>query len=714
MQISRRDILSGVAAVPAMAIGTSLVGAGVAYGAAGAKAANRLLIGTTIEPGMFKNLVRSLDSLQSNAGYAYPSILDANGYPAAAPQYNISGRIGLPSKIKPSDKMVLKFKGTGTIQLMRGVPGFRVLLGSGYVSGGTDFNMTVAGTNARVVFTFSASVPESVIFVFPAGAKFAGMNNAVLCRLVDEDAIDDAKTPEEMFDDDYVNVYRSLNLGVVRPMGWAGPNFSSASQSRYVPPWRTGFGISTQRWAPGAWAGSASGTNAYICAAQRDAGKSYVDGEMIQLQFVDANTTSQVTIDSGGRGAVPLLYGSGGQTGQPLAVGAIKANSLATLTYDGLLNAFMWQSGGQTPCIPFELQVAFANRINAHYWCTFPAYFDDASITAVTALVRDLLSPSLDAYFEYGNEVWNFSFPVTHWAAARGAALGFPADNNRRMHGWYAARYCQVMELVKKAWSPRSASQLRRVMAFQAFGAAGATLSYRFQGADLSGSLYPNYARYGFADHNVAPHRPIDLCDVLSYATYYSGAQCTNFDGNYISRGPANIAGLLAAADDYASAVPAKMAAALDFLDKDIRAGTLANGKPGGETLRALKLGANGTGIYPVWDRIAQQFGKSVECYEGGFESWYPSTQTCTALGISTDYGGPKGRVAALLQAYKMSDSFAALVREQWQDFMSMPASRTAAWLLIPGVNQWALSAGDTYAPKFKSWDAALAFNHGG
>jgi SAM-dependent methyltransferase len=35
-----------------------------------------------------------------------------------------------------------------------------------------------------------------------------------------------------------------------------------------------------------------------------------------------------------------------------------------------------------------------------------------------------------------------------------------------------------------------------------------------------------------------------------------------------------------------------------------------------------------------------------------------------------------------------------------------------AAWLIIPGYNQWGLSTGDSYAAKYKSWDTVVALNH--
>lgn len=716
MEISRRNFLSAVSATAVIAGSPSILKAAAPPPrSAGTKPAasttGRALIGMALESGIFKNLALSLSDYKSSPGYAYPAILDENNYPTATPSASIAGSIKLPSNLAPSTPMVLKWSGTASIQIMRGAPGFNVTSGANYVSGATAFNLTVVGTNARIEFTFAGATPGKILFCFLAGGKFSGLSNVVLCKLSDEVAIDRATTPEEMFDDDYVAVYRALNSKIVRAMGWTNPNGGNVSQARYLAPWRTAINLVTQRWAPGAWAGTTSGTNDYVCAAQRDATKAYVDGEMIQLQFGNANTSKAITVNSGGRGAVPVLAGTGGGTCQPLNIGQIAANSLATLTYDAILGSFLWQPDGQTPCIPYELQVAFANRVNADYWCNFHGYVDDASITSIAKLVRDKLNSNLNAYFEYGNEVWNWNFPMTVWSNAKGVALGFPSDNGRQFFGWHALRSRQIMGLVTSNWAPRPSTQLKRVMAFQAFGWGPSTSNYKLQGLDLNGALYPKYAAKGFPNYNAAPNRPIDYFDVLSYATYYSGAQCTNFDGNYLSRGAAGIAGLLVAADDYATAVPSKMASALAFLDNDIRAGKTGTGTAGTETLLSLNTGMRGVGIYPVWEEIAKTFNKSVVCYEGGHESWYPSTTTCTAMSISTAYGGPDGKIAKLLEAYKQSDAFAAVVRDQISQFMAHPHSQTPAWLLVPGNNQWALSSGDTYASKYKSWDALVTFN---
>jgi hypothetical protein len=716
---SRREFLSSATALPLVAAGLgaslreALAGppprslAATAVATSTSTTGNGLLIGAGMEPGMFKNLARSLAWVQSNAGYAYPAILDVNGYPKSSPTYNIFGLISHPSTLTASTQMVLKWTGTGSIQLASGAPGFTVVSGSQFVSGSAAYNLTVNGSNPRVVFTFNGTVPAAVTFMFLAGAQFSGMGGLVYCRLTDESAVDTATTPDAMFDDNYVAAYRSMNARVFRPMQWTSPNFGNVSRASYIANWQTSLVISDQRWVPSAWAGSTTGTNIYSCPKQPDGTNAYVDGEMIQLQFSNANTSTTVSLNSGSRGAVPVIS----NIGQPLGAGQIQANSLATLTYDAILKAFLLQVGGQTQCMPFELQVGFANRIGANYWCNLPSYLDDASISSIAAIVRDRLATTATAYFEYGNEIWNFGFQSTVWALARGAALGFPSDSNRHIYGWYGLRVRQVMANITSTWAPRQSSQLKRVMAFQAFGPVLGTTLYRFEGADLNGASYPAYAAAGYPNYNVSPNRPIDYCDVLSYATYYSGAQCTNFDANYVASGATGIAGLLSAADNFASSVSSKMSAALAFLDNDFHAGALSTGTQAWQTLVGLTT-VNGPGIYAPWEAQAVKYNKLVECYEGGFESSFPSVQACSAMGIDQGYGGPTGKIANLLTAYKNSTLFASLVQTQLANFFAQPHSRTAAWYLFAGPSQWSITSGGPYDPKFQSWNGLTSYKY--
>src|SRR5262249_29521567 len=158
----------------------------------------------------------------------------------------------------------------------------------------------------------------------------------------------------------------------------------------------------------------------------------------------------------------------------------------------------------------------------------------------------------------YSNEIWNFSaaFPQTAWAANCGRKLGFPDKAERAVNGYYGLRARRVMGIITDLWDDRT--RLRRVMAFQAFGfiPLDATNSgialHRLEGSDLTSRNNLQYARKIGVDYNQAPNRPIDYCDVLSYATYYSGAQCCNFQLRY--KNPMNE--LLKAADDFASGDP--------------------------------------------------------------------------------------------------------------------------------------------------------------
>lgn len=685
----------------------------------------RSLIGATFTGGgIFKNLIlNSSDLFTGTSSYAYPADLNANGYPknSASMTGTITRSITLPSNLQQSDVMVFRWTGTianasGAIRIDRGPPGFTVTSDPGsVVIGGTGNNINLSGTNGRIEFQFATSVPTSTSVAFTSSSTFTNLSDIILCKKTDEAAILAATTPEEMFDDNYVAKFVALNAKVFRPMGWANTNFSNVSQSRYLPAWQTCLDLTTTRWEPGAWAGDTSGTDAYTCSSQPDATGAYVHGEMIHVRFVNASTVpgfGALTINSGTRGVVPI-FNSGGSR-----LGAVSANEMGTLTYNSILGGFCYQFGGQNSSMPYELQIAFANRINAHCWLNFPAYFDDTSVSAIAALTRANLKSSLSAYFEYGNEIWNFGFPATTWAVNVGAALGFPSGDNRRMFGWYGLRSREMMGLVTTAWSPRSSSQLNRVLAFQAFGDVAGTKSYRLEGADLAsvangGQGNSTFVTYtGGANYRTSSQRPIDFCESLSYATYYSGAQCVPFDATYVSNGASAIAGLLTAADDYAAG-GAGIPTALAFLDNDIRAGTLSgSGAAGDQTLLSLFSGAGGAGIYPSWNAVAVTYSKTVDLYEGGHESWYPSTDTCTTLGISTSYGGSAGKIANLVSAYKHTSAFQTLVADQITQFNASSKSTTWAWLILNGSTQWSTMQDDLYTATFKSWDAQVAYNH--
>jgi hypothetical protein len=683
------------------------------------------------DPSAFKNFMSNFGSFQaSSSSYAYPAALNVHQYPMGTIGSTLFGTIELPSDLTPDDTLVFSWTGdatkaSGAMQLARGAPGFRIIAGGRFVVGSTAFNINLSGRNGYIEFKFEGSAPAKIAFSFLEGSIFTDLSKIVLCRKGDYASIMAATNAEQLISGAYVRAFKKLSPNVIRTMAWGNPNSgNNFTDYKYRPDWKNVLSYESAQWIPNCWAGKSSGTNAYTISPAADTPRSYAMGEVLQLQFSNASTAKPLTINVGSRGNVPLLD----MGGNLLAADAIKANSLATLIYDDLLNGYLTSFGGLSGRIPIEVQIGLANQVGANLWYCFPPHIAYSSVSEITKLIGGTLRT--DCYFEYANEVWNFAYgyPQTGWALNCGLALGFPKDNNRHMYGFYALRVAQIMPLVKRAWGARSG--LKCVMAFQAYGSVGGTNLYRFKGGDLNTSLnYAKYNSYVGASYNASPNRPVDVCDVLSYATYYSGAQCANFDPNYSNIGgtglttggpPGWTTGLLGAADAYATGDPTSMAMALQFLDWDIRQGT-KNGTPGGQTLFALKKGANsGSGIYPVWEDVAKSYDGdrpaskallTVECYEGAMECAAPSTSRCAALGIDASYGGAGGKIDKLLKGYKNSNLFYTTVQQQYNDFFESAHSKTACWFIMTGGNQWSMYPGDVHSTPFKSFEATMASN---
>lgn len=664
---------------------------------------------------MFKNLVKNLVSFGSSGTYAFPGDLTSDGYPknGASVSANIFGFVYFPSNLSASETFVMKMTNTGgtvggDIQLARGTPGFTgAVASSGSIVGGTGANLTMTGTNPRVTFQFDTSVPESCTFNFLAGGTFSGASNLVICRQSDEAAIDALTSPTDMFNEDWLDVYRSLRNKVFRPMGWAATNFSNVSQYGYRMRWDTGLSCFADQWPPGAWVGTVSGTNTYTCSSPADMSGEPVFGSVVQGQITNANTSTTPTLKTSGMVAgktIVNIYGSA------LSVGAITANALGTFVFDNLLDRWIYLAGGILLSVPLEVQVGLCNKLTTHLWRNIPTLYDDVSVTAEATYVANNLNGSLTSYWEYSNETWNFAFPQTSYLGARGAAIGFRSSDNRQYFGAHALRHRQMMELITAAHR----TGIKRVMGVQAFGDRGLTGAYnlyRLQGQDLhqddgtTGGT--NYNSLVGTDYNTAPNRPVDYTEVISPAQYTEGAQCRQFDTDYVDDFNAgfNINNLTAAADTLD----------VSFLDRDVRQGTRSNGSLGPFTMKGFKDGSPGsTPIYSDWNTIAASYSptKLVEWYEGACGSCtYPSTSTCTTIGISTTYGGAGGKIDLLIQAWKASGLFNATTFEQLGDAVSQPLSATPAWLIVEGPTIWSLMTSDVFSTKLQSFYAVARFN---
>lgn len=58
---------------------------------------------------------------------------------------------------------------------------------------------------------------------------------------------------------------------------------------------------------------------------------------------------------------------------------------------------------------PWETVIDAANAMNRDLWINVPVLANDEYVTNLATLLRDRMSPNLNVYVEYGNELWNFS-----------------------------------------------------------------------------------------------------------------------------------------------------------------------------------------------------------------------------------------------------------------------------------------------------------------
>lgn len=741
--LSRRKLLHAGCAIVAVTLASHFLDQVRAWPVHGNAGVPKVIINTNFVDGAtFKNWMLTFGSIQAlTAGYAYPSVLNVDQYPVGTIGSAIQGQGSTPSNVTSGTTCVLAWTGTVSaagMGIQNGSPGFTVTAGASFVSGSTAFNLNVVGTNGYIEFNWNGTVPSHFTFAFQNGATFTGLTGLILCVKSDYASIIAATNAGQLIAPAYVSAMAGLSPKAVRPMSWSNPNGgNNLTQHQYRMNWQTVLNYSSNVWIPNCWAGSSSGTNAYTASAATDTPAAYTMGEVLQLQFINASTTGTQTINVGARGIVPLFN----MFGSALASNAIAANALATLIYDDLLGGYLVTFSGLTGNVPVEVQIGLANQLGCPLWYNFPPHITyqnstmepTNSVTQIAALIASTLTSG--CYFEYANEVWNSAagFQHTSWAANCGAALGFPNTQPNNYDSFYGFRVATIMPLVVTAWGVKSG--LKCVSAFQAFGGSTNVSDHRLKGTDLAsvangGQGNVTWISYtGNANFTASPNRPVDVTDTLAYATYYSGAQCANFDANYINAGGTGLTtggpsgwttGLLGAADAYAAGGATNIANAIAFLDWDIRQG-INNGAAGGQTLLALLSGAGGTGIYPRWETVAASFdgagrpaGKTnltVECYEGAMECAPPSTARCTALSISTSYGGATGLIGNLLTAYKNSSTFYATVQKQFNDFFASSHSKSANWFEFSGGDQWSMYQGDVYQPAWQSYAAVQNYN---
>lgn len=667
---------------------------------------------------------------QVSPTYPYPAYLDSNGYPNNAPSNvlgdNLQYLFGIPPEWGTAP-LVASFSGTGAFYLQPAAIANVVITGTGVVNTSSlPTFLKVTGTDVRITFNFTTAPivgDDTYTGYFLTGTTYNNMSKMVLCRASDEAAI--IANPNAL-NPDYVAMLRALNPKTFRGLDISGANGANQSQFSQRPP-AGAFSFFYDRFPPECWSGSAPGVGTsgspYIVSTP-SGWAGLVDGAAVQVQFTSANTGTQPVANVGGTGNIRITT----LGPNDLGAGGITAGSIWTLVYSSVYNYWTGSVGGFVTRAPIEQHIAVANAINANLWYNISHRYSPADGTALTNVVKATLNSNLAFYPELSNEVWNSQFTQSSYIDNMGLTMGITSSGpyGRTLMGAYGLLVRRMMGAITTAWGGVD-SRLRRVMGIQAYGDSGLSGQnnvYRFKGTDLAPGNAIYNAFSGSANYTASPDRPIDYCDVMSYATYYSGGELLQFDGSYVAAFGAglNFNNLTTAADNFAAG-GGGISTALAWMDNDIRAGARSDGVTNG-TQTMADLNVN---IYPAWETLAASYDASrpgiglrfltIECYEGAMAGIGPSAATCTTIGISTAYAT---KISDLMNAYKGTSLFTALVIDQYRQFMlSGPHATTPAWYQIVGVaGPWALTPGSLYTVppygtgQYKSWDGNVTFNH--
>ena len=106
--------------------------------------------------------------------------------------------------------------------------------------------------------------------------------------------------------------------------------------------------------------------------------------------------------------------------------------------------------------IPIERMIDLANVLQADPWFCIPHQASDDYVRRFAALLLERLDPRLRPHIEYSNEVWNWGFAQTKWAAARSDQLGLPRPFGLPST-FYAHRSVEMFRIVREVWGSAAA-----------------------------------------------------------------------------------------------------------------------------------------------------------------------------------------------------------------------------------------------------------------
>lgn len=238
---------------------------------------------------------------------------------------------------------------------------------------------------------------------------------------------------------------------------------------------------------------------------------------------------------------------------------------------------YTWARNG----VPFEIQIALANTLQADPWFNLPHLSTDALITDYATLAHTTLDPALTAHVELSNEVWNWQFTQARWAEDQAVARWGQKDTWVQFYALRAMQAMQIWTGIYGEGSPR----LTRIIGTQT-GWLG------LEDMILNAPLV-------VAEGLPAPHTQFDAYAVTGYFSAILGSDAKlPMVRDWLTRS--------AAADP-----DAPYALAVTLAAQELRDGSLS-----GDPTDTLTTGL--TQILPYHADIAAKHGLKLMMYEGG------------------------------------------------------------------------------------------------
>jgi hypothetical protein len=322
---------------------------------------------------------------------------------------------------------------------------------------------------------------------------------------------------------------------------------------------------------------------------------------------------------------------------------------------------------GAAEGVPIEVMVQLANQTGTDMWYNIPAHADDDYVRNAVQYIKDHLDPSLKLYLEYSNEVWNWGFEQARYSQNQADLLwGNDANHDGQYSGseavgagnlvYYGYRSAQVAAIAKSVYGAEADARLADVLSSQtSYRGAERYVLDGVARADLGGvaQLFDSWAITGYFGNalSTAARKPDAAATVLEWAQ--SGA-----------------AGLDAAFHE------------LEF---------------GGSVVTDSL--ANLAELYAYWDKVAAQYGLTLDAYEAGahlVSQPYGANQKLIEDFFSRLINDPRmGELYA-----KNVEAFAAAGGDLFNQYVGVaPSGQYGYWGTIDG----------TYADPTDRWNAYVA-----